>query len=74
MRNDTDGASEPQECSCTTKRRSDSSGEIVEEYSATCYDVLGPTPLLIGPVDTQHNGPGRIWRFIRPVTILPFRK
>ena len=40
--------------------RDDSSGEIVEEYSATCYDVLGPIPLLIGPGDTQHNGPGRI--------------
>ena len=47
---------------------------IVEEYSATCYDTYGPRPLLIGAGDTQHNGPGRKWRFIRPVTILPFRK
>ena len=47
---------------------------IVEEYSATSFDMYGPRPLLIGPGDTQHNGPGRIWRFIRPVTILPFRK
>ena len=60
MRNDTDGVCELQDCTCTTKVRDDSSGEIVEEYSATCYDVLGPIPLLIGPGDTQHNGPGRI--------------
>ena len=34
---------------------------IVEEYSAACYDTYGPRRLLIGPGDTQHNGPGRIW-------------
>ena len=46
----------------------------VKACSATCYDMLSISVMMIGPGDTQHNGPGRIWRFIRPVTILPFRK
>ena len=74
VRNDTEDTSVPQECPASTKVRDDSSGEIVEDCSATCYDTYGPIPLFIGPGDTQHNGPGRIWRYIRPVNILPFRK
>ena len=58
VRNDTDGTSEPQECSCATKTRNDWMGDIVEEYSATCYDLYGPIPLLIGPGVPSTTAPG----------------
>ena len=74
MRNDTEDTSDPQDSPASTKVRDDSSGEIVEDYSATRYDVLGPTPLLIGQAILSTTALGRIWRFIGPVTILPFRK
>ena len=58
MRNDTDDTSEPQECSCATESCVHWMGDIVGEYSAACYDMYGPIPLLIGPGIPNTTAPG----------------